>query len=168
METLDRTKSVEIKDFLLWQRLLSEIKHTRSTTCFKQLVSLLTRDNFSLQSILGSFVYLQDLQVISVRTPVADTMGYLLKLQFSKQLESVNYPNFLKFMLRQKHPGEPLWRDLPVLPLDSKLGKLNNFLFDSLALYLQQLSFGMEVNLNALANAPTLTQGLLEMITLNP
>jgi hypothetical protein len=95
-------------------------------------------------------------------------MGYLLKLQFSKQLESVNYPNFLKFMLRQKHPGEPLSMVLPVLPLDSKMGKLNNFLFDSLALYLQQLCFGMEVNLNALANAPTLTQGLLEMITLNP
>jgi hypothetical protein len=56
----------------------------------------------------------------------------------------------------------------PEISLDSKLAKLNNFLFDSLALLLRELKFGLEMNVNTLANAPSLIQGLLDIMVLNP
>jgi hypothetical protein len=54
------------------------------------------------------------------------------------------------------------------VPLNPKLLKLNNFMFDSLCLMLSQLQFGFEINLNALANSPSLVQGLVDIMILNP
>lgn len=88
-----------------------------------------------------------------------------MKLQFSKDVDTPTYPSFLKFILKQKH--QQLIRPLPELPLDDRLGKLNGFVFDSMALFFKQLGFGLDVNLNAMANAPTMIQGLLDMMMLN-
>lgn len=57
--------------------------------------------------------------------------------------------------------------DLPEIPLDPKLAKLNNYLFDTFALYLSKLQFVIDINVNALANAPTLLKGLLDAIQFN-
>ena len=57
--------------------------------------------------------------------------------------------------------------DLPDIPLDPKLAKLNNYLFDTFSLYLSKLQFVIDINVNALANAPTLFKGLLDAMQFN-
>jgi hypothetical protein len=57
--------------------------------------------------------------------------------------------------------------ELPEIPLDQKQVKLNNFLFDTFALFLSKLQFGIDINVNALANAPTLFKGLLDAMQFN-
>jgi len=74
-------------------------------------------------------------------------------------------PSFLKHMLKKLNKAE-LNQQVVDTSLDSKLHKLNSFMFDSLCLLLVHFKFSLEINVNTLANAPSIIQGLLAIMTI--
>ena len=55
---------------------------------------------------------------------------------------------------------------LPGIPLDSSKTNLNGFLLNALVELCVAFKCDFQINLNALMNAPTIKQGILEAMTL--
>jgi hypothetical protein len=56
---------------------------------------------------------------------------------------------------------------MPWVPLDFSNSRVNHFLFESFVQILAgKMRFSIDLNLNALANAPTLSAALMEAMTL--
>ena len=86
-----------------------------------------------------------------------------------KKAKTTKYPKLLTYLLQNvnKMPMKTFKQvKLPSLALDPDRTDLNQFIFSSLAALCSTFKCDFSINTNALLNAPTITQGILESMTL--
>lgn len=96
-----------------------------------------------------------DLKCFTLETPVAPHISSIFKLQFLRDTSSPQHSPFIRYLIKSlnKNPD----RAPAEIPLDPKMAKVNSFALDCMSLYLSSLAFGIDVNMNTLVNAPSVT-----------
>ena len=86
-----------------------------------------------------------------------------------RRAKTVKYPKLISYLLQ--NVNKMAIRDfkmvkLPGIPLDPAKSKLNSFLLNALVSLSTAFKCDFSINMNALLNAPTVKQGILEALTL--
>ena len=162
----------KLDDFLLLLTQFNEIKDPSTPTrgdVFAKLLHLMLARNYNVRPTLASLNYILE------RTPnvielESNAIGHIRNLLFKQHVErTTKYPKLVCYIL-QNFNKMPLREfkstQLPEIPLSGDQFKVNTFLLESLVALTQNFKFELDINLNALNNAPTIRQGVLEAMSL--
>ena len=125
--------------------------------------------NYNVRPTLASLNYILE-QTPNVIELESNAICHIKNLLFKQHAEwTKKYPKFICYIL-QNFNKMPLREfkaiQLPEIPLSGDQFKVNTFLLESLVALTQNFKFELDINLNALNNAPTIHQGVLEAMSL--
>ena len=159
-------------EFLLLLTQYNEVKEPSMPTegdVFAKLLHLMLVKQYSIRPTLASLYHLLE-RAPSVIELESNAIKHIRTLLFKQNaMKTQKYPKFIFYMLQNYN--KLALRDLksvtlPDIPLSEQQSKLNTFLLESAVILAMHFRFEIDINSNALNNAPTIEQGVLECMHL--
>ena len=136
---------------------------------FAKLLHLMISKRYSVKPTLASLNYLLD-RAPSVIELESNAILHIRTLLFQQSAEKTKkYPKLILYLLQNYNKlsiRDVQAMNLPDIPLQEQQQKLNTFLLESAVFLAVHFRFEIDINSNALNNAPTIEQGILECMNL--